>query len=116
MSDSKTDVPPKSPKAKQPPSTSGIEVRATQQSAKYSRLDVYWNNQHIGEYERSVEHEIQRKKGEIHSAARILIDVYRKHGFWVVRWDGVNRKKSIWVDGLEVGIIPKEYWGKPSWE
>jgi hypothetical protein len=90
-------------------------IEATPATPTMYQLDVYWNDKHIGQYERSNSREVQRKILEIQGAFRLLLDVYEKHGEWVVRWDGQARQKSIRVNGREVGIIPKDYWGRPSW-
>lgn len=83
---------------------------------KLHRLLIYVDGQYIGEYERSQESDLGRKEKEILAAIDVLAGVYKKHGKFVVRWDGVNKKKSIRVNGVEVCTIPKSCWGKPSWE
>ena len=82
---------------------------------RYS-LEVYSGDDRIGEYERSGERDIERKKDEIEAAFNFLLDIYKKHGEWVVRWDGTERQKSVRVEGQEVAILPKDYWGRPSWK
>ena len=79
-------------------------------------LEVYNGDDRIGEYERSGERDIERKKDEIRAAFNFLLDVYEKHGEWVVRWDGTERRKSVRVEGQEVAILPEDYWGRPSWK
>jgi len=91
-------------------------IRVTPQGAKLFRLEVYCDDVCIGEYERSNEREIARKEDEIHAAFGFLVDIYQKHGEWVVRWDGTKRQKSVRVEDQEVAILPKHYWRRPSWE
>ncbi len=79
-------------------------------------MEVYNGDDRIGEYERSGERDIERKKDEIEAAFNFLLDIYKEHGEWVVRWDGTERRKSVRVEGQEVAILPKDYWGRPSWK
>jgi len=88
-------------------------VKVEQVSPRLSRLEVYCR---IGEYERSSAEEVERKKEEIEAAFDFLLNIYKKHGEWVVRWDGTNRQKSVRVEDQEVAILPKEYWRRPGWE
>lgn len=83
---------------------------------KLNRLDIFHDGQHIGEYERSQAADIDRKIDEINAASNLLLETYRKHGQFVVRWDGSQQKKSVRVNDIEVSSIPKECWRKPSWE
>lgn len=82
---------------------------------KLHRLKIYNNGVFIGEYERSQEADIERKKDEIASAATILIDIFEQRGKFVVRWDSKRRLKAIRVNKEQVGEIPARHWGKPSW-
>ncbi len=82
---------------------------------KLNRLDIFNNGKFIGEYERAQEADIDRKKQEINCASELLIEVYNKHGQFVVRWNGAENKKSIRVNDIEVASIPRECWKKPSW-
>lgn len=83
---------------------------------KLNRLDIFNNGQLIGEYERAQEADIERKIQEINCASDMLLEVYSKHGEFVVRWNGSEHKKSVRVNDFEVASIPKECWKKPSWE
>ena len=83
---------------------------------KLHRLEIYSDGTFIGEYERSQEEDIGRKKEEIELASSVLLQVFKDHGPFVVRWDGQHRQKSIRVDGTEVATIPKNCWQKASWE
>ena len=83
---------------------------------KLFRMLISHDGALIGEYERSQEADIERKKAEIQCALGILLDVSRKHGQFVVRWDGKRRVKSVRVDGIEVAQVPTKCWRKPSWE
>ncbi len=83
---------------------------------KLHRLDIYNEGKFIGEYERSQYNDIERKTREINLASDLLLSIHANYGTFIVRWDGVNRHKSIRVDGVEVSTIPKEFWQKPSWE
>lgn len=94
-----------------------IEVITEAIKTKY-RLYIYIDGTRIGEYEKSNESDIDRKKQEIRSAIGVLIETYKKHGEFKVDWtrkDGKG-KKSIRVGGVEVGEVPRSAWEKPSWE
>ncbi len=73
-------------------------------------LSIYHEVMLIGEYERSQQQEINRKKKEINKASTFLLDIYKEHGYFEVRWDGKKRQKSVRVNGNEVGVIPEKYW------
>ncbi len=63
----------------------------------------------IGEYERSRESEIPRKKEEIRAAIYTLYGIYNKYEKeFIVKWRG--GRKVILVDGVEVGTIPDSAW------
>lgn len=83
---------------------------------KLHRLEIFSDGQFIGEYERSQEADIERKKEEIKCALSRLVAIHRSKGEFVVRWDGGRRVKSIRVNGIEVDQIPIECWRRPSWE
>lgn len=94
-----------------------LVVRTTRIGDKLNRLDVYLGDVLIGEYERSQDADIARKKAEIQNASDLLVWVYEKFGQrFVVRWDGIHRRKSIRVGDNEVSIIPKALRETPSWE
>ena len=83
---------------------------------KLHRLEIWHDGQFIGEYERAQEADIARKTDEIRAALSILLDVFKVHGQFVVRWNGARRSKIVSVNGVEVTIIPTNCWRKPSWE
>jgi hypothetical protein len=93
-----------------------LDVKAELIGKKLYRLEIYYGGTFIGEYERSQAKDIERKTKEINLAAELLLSIFRENGVFVVRWDGEGRKKSIRVDGTEVGIVPNDCWQKPSWE
>lgn len=95
---------------------SELQILAELIGKKMHKLSIFRNGQYIGEYERSQKNDIERKSSEIELAESILLGVFIQHGEFVVRWDGKNKKKSIRINGIEVGEIPKECWQKPSWE
>jgi len=83
---------------------------------KLNELLIYAGSTQIGEYERSQDADIERKKLEIENVADLLLWVHSKHGSFIVRWDGDTRQKSVRVADIEVCIIPKIAWGTPSWQ
>ena len=87
-----------------------LRVVETPNTKTLWKLEIYDGKTCIGEYERSVKHQISRKKREVASAENFLLDVYRKHGFFQVRWDGVAREKSVRVNDNEIATIPGVYW------
>lgn len=93
-----------------------LNVKAELIGKKLHRLDIFHDGVFIGEYERSQAKDIERKTREIDLASELLISIYTEHGSFVVRWDGEGHKKSIRIDGAEVGIVPHDFWQKPSWE
>lgn len=80
------------------------------------RMLMYNGEEYVGEYERSQNADIERKKAEISEATDVLLALFQKHGELCVRWDGKARKKSIRANGIEVGVIPKSAWKPPSWQ
>lgn len=92
-----------------------LHVRAEAIGKKLSRLLTFHDGTFIGEYERSQAADISRKKGEIAKAEQFLLSVYRKHGPFVVRWDGATRTKSVRINETPTYEVPKEHWEKPSW-
>lgn len=80
------------------------------------RMLMYNGEEYVGEYERSQEANIKRKKAEIAEATDVLLALFQNHGELCVRWDGKARKKSIRSGGFEVGVIPKSAWKAPSWQ
>ena len=93
-----------------------LHIRVQAVGKKLNRLLVFSEGTYIGEYERSQKADIPRKKIEIANAESLLLSVFRKHGEFVVRWDGSARKKSVRVQGSEVTVIPKSAWEAPSWQ
>ena len=93
-----------------------LRVRSELIGSKLHRLLIFQDGQYIGEYERSQEADIERKKAEIRNAEAELLGIYRRHGEFVVRWDGAKRQKSVRVKGTEVGTVPRAAWERPSWE
>jgi hypothetical protein len=83
---------------------------------KLSEMLIYLGSTQIGEYERSQEADIERKKVEIENVADLLLWVHSKHGRFTVRWDGDTGHKSVRVADVEVCIIPRIAWGTPSWQ
>ena len=83
---------------------------------KLNRLYIFHEGRLIGEYERSQDADIERKIEEINAASNLLLETYKQHGQFKVRWDGLHHKKSIRVNDIEVGSVPKKCWRKPSWE
>ena len=94
---------------------SELSVKPVLIGKKLHRMEIFSGGQFIGEYERSQAADIDRKTREINCASKLLLEIFRKHGQFVVRWDGSEHKKSIRVNEIEVGTVPKECWRKPSW-
>ena len=92
----------------------GLRVDAQLLGTKLHRLEISYDGQYIGEYERAQAADIERKKEEIICALSALLEIYEREGEFKVRWDGGRRVKSIRVDGKEVGRISAECWRKPS--
>jgi hypothetical protein len=93
-----------------------VDVEPTSGTSRL-RLMIRDGDQLIGEYERTGEKDIERKKAEIASAAADLVKLFRKHGPFVVRWDGIERTKVVKDEfGNKIGEISKEHWHKPSWQ
>jgi hypothetical protein len=93
-----------------------LEVTTEPIGQKLFRLCLYLDGQYIGEYERSQESDIDRKRKEIELASDLLCWVGEHHGSFVVRWDSNKRRKSIRVGRTEVCIIPRQLWQDPSWK
>jgi hypothetical protein len=94
----------------------GLRVDPLLIGKKLHRLQISYDNQVIGEYERSQEADIERKKQEIECALQLLLEIYHSKGEFLVRWDSKRRLKSIRVNGIEVGQIPTKCYRRPSWE
>ena len=97
----------------------GFEVRLTQLPPGRCQIDLYHDDQYLGEYERSSQGEVERKVAEVIAARHFLFDVFRNHGPWVVRWATSvrtgKRTKCVRVRDVEVTEIPRQHWGDPSW-
>ena len=77
----------------------------------YYRLILHFDGREIGEYEKSVESQIQRKIEEVQCAAPLLLDLFSKHGPLIVRWNDSERQKEIRnPNGKVVGSIPRGCW------
>lgn len=89
-------------------------------SANFVHMHIYHNDTHIGDYERSSPAHEERKRAEIERCANFLIDTYKQHGRFVVRWNGRDRVKEIRKyqedstapgrGGTRVDMIPERYW------
>lgn len=94
-----------------------LRVDASPIGIKLYQLLVFDEGQFIGEYERPQAADIDRKRQEVQNAEAQLRQIYLEcREPFVVRWDGLNRKKSIRVHGSEVAEIQRSAWEKPSWE
>lgn len=90
--------------------TLAVDVEPTS-GPKLFRLVIRDGDQVIGEYERSTVNQIERKKAEIASAADDLLDLFRRHGPFKVRWDGAAGAKVVKDElGNAIGEISKDHW------
>lgn len=79
------------------------------------RLEITLDGTVIGEYERSRHADIARKTEEVNCAQYYLVERYRRHGAFVVRWDSATRTKVIRDElGNRIGEIPKACWREPA--
>ena len=97
-----------------------VEIQETG-DGYYKTLQMYHEGTYIGDYERSKNNHIERKRREAQGAARLLVDAYERHGKIVVRWTETEtgRTKQIRTyqehahdpgdGGVVVGEIPREY-------
>lgn len=84
-----------------------IRVVPTKIGKKLFRLDIFINNEHIGEYERSYEANFARKIQEVKSSSAYLYALYKEHGKLEVRW--VEPEKVVRnLDQKVVGTILRE--------
>ena len=82
---------------------------------KLHRVHISIDGTQIGEYERSLEADIDRKTAEVLAVQALLLSLFRTHGELCIRWDSNGRTKSVRrADGVEVGVIPKSGWRTPS--
>jgi len=91
-----------------------LDIKTSKAGKTLHHIKIYINTMYIGDYERSQEGDIDRKKEEIRLSAYLLLEIYQRYGFFIVCWDNKDRKKSIRVHGREVGIIPKKNWQLPN--
>lgn len=91
-----------------------LRVQSVSGDSAYFRLDIYDGPTLIGEYERSIDTEIDKKIIEVGLASKQLREVFQSHGAFQVRWNGFIRSKDIRVGGKTVATIPRECWGKPG--
>ena len=83
---------------------------------KLHQLLIFDGKTLIGEYERAQSANIDRKKKEVRNAEAQLLDVFRKHGPFIVRWNDSTKSKIIRANGIPVGTIAKSHWETPSWQ
>lgn len=97
-----------------------LEIRGRPAGTNLYHLELYNGDTHIGDYERSTESEIWRKREEIERSTDLLLSTYAQHGKFAVRWNGRERIKEIrkYRDGSpdpgrqapHLGTIPRRYW------
>jgi len=96
-------------------STMPLVVQAQPISDTLFRLEITMGGTVIGEYERSRHADIARKTEEANCAEDYLVELYRRRGKFVVRWDSATRTKVIRDElGNHIGNIPKPCWRKPA--
>lgn len=93
-----------------------LTITADRIGKKLFRLSIYSRGTYIGEYERSQSQDLDRKREEIRASHKVLLRVFSQHGPFMVRWDGIHRRKSVRIAGVEVETIPRAFWRTPSWE
>lgn len=92
-----------------------LAVEAQPISATLFRLEISMDGTVIGEYERSRYADIARKTNEVNCAADHLVELYRRHGRFVVRWDSATRSKDIRNEfGHHIGDVPRSCWRRPA--
>lgn len=87
-----------------------VVPRKKDKNKKLFHLDIFINNEHIGEYERSYEVNFARKIQEIKSSSDYLYTLYKEHGKLKVRW--VETEKVVLSDHGKVGTILRELWDR----
>ena len=98
--------------------THKLSVRPIPASTTLYHLEIYHGPIHIGDYERSTEHDITRKCDEVQNSAEFLIGIYAQHGKFVVRWNRPNKEIRKYREGSRdpgrgaklLGVIPRRYW------
>lgn len=92
-----------------------LVVEAQPISDTLFRLEITMDGTAIGEYERSRHADIARKTEEVKCAEDYLVELYRRRGTFVVRWDSATRTKVIRDElGNHIGEIPRACWRKPA--
>lgn len=92
-----------------------LVVEAQPISDTLFRLEITIDGTVIGEYERSGHADIARKTEEVKCAEGYLVELYRRRGMFVVRWDSATRTKVIRDDlGNHIGEIPRACWRKAA--
>ena len=92
-----------------------LVVEAQPISDTLFRLEITLDGTVIGEYERSRHADIAHKTEEANCAEDYLVELYRRRGAFVVRWDSATRTKVIRDDlGNHIGEIPRACWRQPA--
>lgn len=89
--------------------TMELDVVVHQATMQLYRLTIYYKGEFIGEYDRSMLHNVKEKIIEINHVADQLLKVFRERGPFIVRQDSGINKKVIFVDDKEVGVIGLEW-------
>jgi hypothetical protein len=97
-----------------------LTVYTSLASTAYVHMHIYHDGTHIGDYEKSSPAHEERKRTEIQRSARFLVDHYKQHGKFVVRWNGHDRTKEVrkYQEGAadpgretsRLDVIPEKYW------
>lgn len=85
-----------------------VEVQPT--TEHLHQLLIYADGQLIGEYERAVAGQVDRKIQEVERSKHFLVEIFQKHGYFTVRWDDRTQAKSVRIEGTEVARIPDKFW------
>jgi hypothetical protein len=91
-----------------------LRVDVAQTTEKYFTLTIFDGDVRLGEYERSIAEQVQRKKDEIGRVEDLLRWVHATHGEFEVRWHSAEKRKEVRVAGRVVTLIPKSCWGDPQ--
>jgi len=95
-----------------------LSVRTRLAGDHLYHLEIYDGEIHVGDYERSIWDEIPRKRKEIEKSEDFLLDIYSKHGKFVVPWRRPEKEVRTYQAGLPdpgrgaqpVDVIPRRYW------
>ncbi len=97
-----------------------LTINTSLASAAYVHMHIYHNDTHIGDHERSSLSRVERKRAEVQRSAVFLVDHYKRHGKFVVRWSGHDRVKEIrkYQEGSadpglgapRLEVLPERYW------